>query len=220
MFTSNIARRLVGIAGTLSLSALGMAAVASSASSSPSPSVCKASNVSVTFLGKTGTVNEGYNPQHPSFPNTATKYRLLVTNKGAPCTLKLTDPSVSIYTPAYFTSVPGANSNAEQGLLVKGDADWFTLLVQSPNNYASTTVVSVRGHYVCGYWNGETYVHGYYVSGYNTIQGVNVPTYTTVHLDVSLPGVAGPPQEVFTGWGNAITFAEVAGSFSTGPLNG
>jgi hypothetical protein len=37
---------------------------------------------------------------------------------------------------------------------------------------------------------------------------------------VSVPGVAGLPMEVFTGWSNAITFAEVAGSFSTGPLNG
>ena len=231
MFTSNIARRLVGIAGTLSLSALGMAAVASSASASPSPSVCKASNVSVTFLGKTGTVNEGYNPQHPSFPNTATKYRLLVTNKGAPCTLKLTDPSVSIYTPAYSTSVPGANSNAEQGLLVKGDADWFTLTVQNPANYALLSCVTTdpRGHrhhhHGDGGYNSDIVWTGNGDAGHGhdavtTCSYVNVNTYQTVHIGVSLPGVAGPPQEVFTGWGSPITFAEVAGSFSTGPLNG
>ncbi len=211
-------KAFAALLGTASLLTIGLGATAAGAS--PNPSVCKASNVSVTFLGKTGTVNEGYNPQHPSVPNTATKYRLLVTNKGAPCTLHLTDPSISIYTPAYFTSVLGAKSNAEQGLLVKGDADWFTLLVQSPNNYATTSVSYVRGHYVCGHYVDEVWVPGYYLSGYNVVSANNPPTYQTVHLNVSLPGVTGPPQVVFTGWGNAITFAEVAGSFSTGPLNG
>ena len=236
MFTSNIARRLVGIAGVLSLSALGMAAGAGSASASPNPAACKASNMSVTFQGLAGTkwLGQGYNPLHPSYPDTISFYRLLVKNKGtAACTLAKADPIVQVFTPAdvVATSV----GSPIKIVMPAGDVDQFYYGVKNPANYAHLvcTTTDVHGDHHSGHYNGGENGdgwsghgdHGHYRhdDGHGTVTTcgyvAGVQTFQTVHLDVSLPGVSGLPLEVFTGWNNALTIPEVAGGTTAGPIS-
>ena len=138
---------LVALAGTASLLFMGLGATAASAS--PAPAACHASNLALSFSGPTGTVNEGYNAQHPSFPNTETFYKITVHNKGAACTLAKADPIVTLASPSSYVSTPVGSPQVN--VMAKGDTDSFYLGVQNPNNYQTSEVVrtyvpAVIGH--------------------------------------------------------------------------
>jgi hypothetical protein len=220
MITKNFARRMAASIGVLSLSTLGMAAVAGSASASPNPAACKASNMSVTFQGVAGTVSN-YNPNHPSFPDVKTYYRLLVKNKGtAACTLAKADPIVQVFTPAdvVATSV----GSPIKIVMPAGDVDQFYYGVNSPSNYDHLACNVVGDEHHHHHFDGEEHTwSGHDGHGQVTVCGfvAGVVSYQTVHLDVNLPGVSGPPLEVFTGWNHAITVPEVAGGTTAGPIS-
>jgi hypothetical protein len=97
MFTSNIARRLVGSIGALSLGAVGFATVAAGAASASTVPACTSQQLSTSLS----------NPNGPFGSNAQSLiYHIIVTNNGAKCTLAAKHPGV--YTPV-FTNYPNNN---------------------------------------------------------------------------------------------------------------
>src|ERR1039457_814321 len=165
MFTSTIARRLVGSIGALSLGAVGFATVAAGAASASTVPACTSQQLSTSLS----------NPNGPFGSNAQSLiYHIIVTNNGAKCTLAAKHPGV--YTPV-FTNYP--NNNVAHA----GNIGWTPYKVTLAHKGRAEAILNIQ---LVG--SSSVYVpcshHPYVPAHYVTVSG---PSQVLSKLFITLP---------------------------------
>jgi hypothetical protein len=182
--------------GTASLLGLGLVGIgATAAGASTAPGACH--DLYVSYGGQVKTINEGYNPNHPDWNNTATVYKISAKDNGKTCVIG--DPTVQVNLGGPTAELPDYGFGPGAFTITHGQTVSADITVQNPDNFLTNAFV--RSHH-----------HHFWFHGRRGLVEVVNP-YSTAYVTNLNVLVDGTWHNLFLGWDTGITF-EVGPNFT------